>query len=530
MTGRGRWAASPPPPCGAARWGCARHPTSVRCRSVGAADSGIGPRRAGPHGHHPAGARAPGDRAADRAGAPRRRPGKADRHPRGRGAHPRAHRRRRAPGAGRQPGGRRRRERAHPAALGARAAYGRRRHDRRLVGGHAVLRGHDGRPAGQRRAVPAGHDGALRRPRAGDLAAARPSPARPALGARREPRRARPAGPGDGRALHGLLALSRGPRRAGAVQGAQRAALGRAAARAAGRSLPHLGERPTVGVRAGHRGRARWRGGRHRGTTRLRTAALVHGGRLRRRRRARSAPPPPRRRADRRGDRRDPAVLGTADRAQPAALAAAPGEPARGDRAARGGGAAGAGRLPHDLHRLPRAGELPRRLAGLDRAGRGGRGGRARQLGRHGARHPADHDDARPRGPVVRRRRRGGHRAGGDLLHVPPRRRGRRSRGADQRPGQGVARRDHPARGARAAAGLGIRAVRDGAAARLGGGRRARHRTAPHRLARLHRRRRAARRGRRRDPVRGAARPVPPAVAGRPARARRSRTSSRRAR
>ena len=65
--------------------------------------------------------------------------------------------------------------------------------------------------------------------------------------------------------------------------------------------------------------------------------------------------------------------------------------------------------------------------------------------------------------------------------------------GGDERAGQGVARRDHPARGPREPAGLGVRAVGDDAAAGLGGRRRLRDRAPADRLAGLHRGRGAAR-------------------------------------
>ena len=70
---------------------------------------------------------------------------------------------RRAAGAGGQPGRRRRRERPDPAAVGQRAAHGRRRDDRRLAGRHPLLRRGHRRAARQRRALPAGDDGAVRR-------------------------------------------------------------------------------------------------------------------------------------------------------------------------------------------------------------------------------------------------------------------------------------------------------------------------------------------------------------------------------
>ena len=121
------------------------------------------------------------------------------------------------------------------------------------------------RPARQRRALPAGHDGAVRR-RWRRSSARRWTGCSAAAGGRW------PAA-SLGRAVLALvmaaplrrpLALPGGARRAGAVEGAQRAARRRRPAGAAAGHVADLGERPAVGVRAGHRGRRRRRRRRHR--------------------------------------------------------------------------------------------------------------------------------------------------------------------------------------------------------------------------------------------------------------------------
>ena len=84
-------------------------------------------------------------------------------------------------------------------------------------------------------------------------------------------------------------------------------------------------------------------------------------------------------------------------------------------------------------------------------------GGWCRQLHRHGRGLPAAFRRTGPRRAGRGRHRDGGHRAGGGLLRVRHGRARRRGRRHHQRPRQGRAGRDHPARGARGAARLGLR-------------------------------------------------------------------------
>ena len=112
----------------------------------------------------------------------------------------------------------------------------------------------DARPARQRPALPAGHDGAVRGRRPGHRPGARPAAARPALDDGRH--RDRPRRP---RADHGRApdrtarALPVRARLAGAVQGLRRGARRRrAAARPAGHDA-HRGQRPAVDLRARRR-------------------------------------------------------------------------------------------------------------------------------------------------------------------------------------------------------------------------------------------------------------------------------------
>ena len=96
------------------------------------------------------------------------------------------------------------------------------------------------------------------------------------------------------------------------------------------------------------------------------------------------------------------------------------------------------------------------------------------QLRGHRRRLAAARRRSRPARPLLGGLGRRHHRAGGDLLQLRHGGRGRARLGGDQRAGQGVPRRDHPAGGAGEPAGLGVRAVGDHAAAGLGRRRRLR--------------------------------------------------------
>jgi hypothetical protein len=248
----------------------------------------------GPRGHDPA---AP---PADDAAARGRHPAAGDRHPRGPLPQPRALAGRRPPGPGGEPGRRRRRQRAEPAAVGQRAAHGRGRADRRVAGRHALLRRHDRRPARQRGALPARHDGPVRGARPGPRPAAGPAAARPAVGAGRQLVRPGGAGAVHGRALRRPAALPGGPGRAGAVEGAQRAAGGRRPPRPAPGADADLCQCPALRLRPGHLRRGRCHRRRCRVGLRVPPGAVGDRRGVRRRRRARRPPAPARRRPDRR--------------------------------------------------------------------------------------------------------------------------------------------------------------------------------------------------------------------------------------
>ena len=312
-------------------------------------------------------------------------------------------------------------------------------------------------------------------------------------------------------ALRRLLALPRGARRAGAVEVAQRAARRRRPAGAAAGHVADLGERPAVGLRAGDgRGRRRARR-RDRGRCSASTGSCgatavvfaVAG-------RARRAAAPARRRPDRRAARRRPD-----HRRDPGRQRAPPAcQPARRPRAAGQRGAARARRLPDDLHARswcrppsPTAGTATLALGAVAAAaGLGSFAGTGRRLAACTPPRPTAWCCRRPAAAaavtvlaavfysfamaaVV-----AGVAAVTNAL-------GKVSLDA-------IIQREVPEQPAR----VGVRPVGDRAAAGLGRRRRARHRAAADRLARLHRRRGAARARRR-------ARAVEPATAaGRPAR------------
>ena len=190
----------PRPQARAAPWTGARLPPTAPCpqaRPVGRALRAEQPRPGRHHADRRPPARGPdrrsglalARRAAHRrgSGAAAGPPAQGHRHPGRSGAVPSAHLRSRAPGARGQPGRRRRRERPHPPAVGERPPHGRRRDDRRLPGGHPLLRRAVRRPARQRGAVPPGDDGALRHRCARHRSRTGPAAARTAVGDGREP-------------------------------------------------------------------------------------------------------------------------------------------------------------------------------------------------------------------------------------------------------------------------------------------------------------------------------------------------------
>ena len=209
-------------------------------------------------------------------------------------------------------------------------------------------------------------------------------------------------------------------------------------------------------------------------------------------RRARGPAPPPRRRPRGRGAGRRAAHR----RIGPVGRRRRDGQRARGDGAAGERGAARARRLPHDLLRVPGAGHGPQRLGGH----RGPRRASPPRPGRAASSAPRVgsrlHNASAPTGWCWTRP------APQPAITVLAAIFYSSAMAAvvagvsavTNALGKVGARRDHPARGARQPAGLGVRAVGDRAAAGLGGRRRARDRAAADRLARLHRRRGAARR------------------------------------
>ena len=302
------------------------------------------------------------------------------------------------------------------------------------------------------------------------------------------------------------LALPGGARRPGAVQGAQRAARRRGPAGAAAGHVADLGQRPAVGVRAGHGG----------GRRRDRRPAIAGDARLRL---GAAARPPPSSSPPACSRVRLPRHVDVPDRraARPTCCTTAEIPVGRGRRRRRVSphvvlGPAGERRaarprrLPHDLRRVPGAGRRspaagrpPLALGAL--AAAAGR----RQLRRHGGRLAAARRRPRPAGAYLGRRR------------PPPSPCWRRSSSASPWRSWSRSSRRSPTRWARSSLDAIIQrevpeSLRASAFARsetmlqlawvVGGA--LRHRAAAHRLAGLHRRRGAAgprRRADRLEPV-----------------------------
>ena len=161
-----------------------------------------------------------------------RRLATSGRRPRTRRAdpHEQGRTRRHPQGDQREQGRRRARVGADRADLEPGAQLRHRRDDHRRPGRHRVLRRVHARPARQRPALPADHDGAVRDRRADHRAGSRPVAARPALDDGRHRDRTRRAGADHGRAPdRAARALSVRPRLAGAVEGLRGGARGRRA-------------------------------------------------------------------------------------------------------------------------------------------------------------------------------------------------------------------------------------------------------------------------------------------------------------